>query len=634
MKTNYQNVRLKKGFMREKEDLNRNVTIKAVYDRFKESGRIDAFKFDWKEGMPNQPHIFWDSDVAKWMEGAAYIISREDDGELKNELYEKTEWLIDQIEKNQCEDGYFNLYFTIVAPDKRYTNIDLHELYCAGHLMEAACAYYEATGRDRFLRLMEKYADYISLRFIEKQDTAFSVPGHEEIELALCKMYRVTENKKYLEMAKFFIDRRGDGDAKNGEPWKQIQTHLPCREQREAVGHAVRATYLYSGMADIAREYDDMELSEACHALWNDILSKKMYITGGIGSTCHGEAFSYPYDLPNESAYTETCASIGMMFFAHRMFLLDSKNGVPSSSYADIIETEMYNGVLSGLSLDGEKFFYENPLEVYLPNHKKEGLRLPINQRVKIFWCSCCPPNLNRVLSSLGQYFYAYDEKSGAVYVNQFGESEFDNGIARVRQTTDYPRCGEVTIESNVPVYVRRPAWAREVYITEMPKKDGQTQQLQLENGYYYFEAGKTVIKFNMQPTLVTSSPRVVENIGKAALRRGPVIYCAEGVDNDGDVHSLVFDKFKIKDAEVIPNSEIGLPEIVADGYRISENPCRDISELYSVVSYFYEEGDPACEKTEDYEGKSYLPVKIKLIPYNSFANRGETNMLVYLGYR
>lgn len=616
MFTDYKNVTLRGGFWKEKEDLNRDFTIPAVYDRFKESGRIDAFKCDWKPDMPNRPHIFWDSDVAKWIEGAAYILSREDIPALT----EKVESIIDEIEKNQGEDGYFNIYYTVVEPNNRFTNRDCHELYCAGHLIEAACAYYEATGRDRFLKLMEKYADYIAKVFMVEDSAAFVTPGHEEIELALYKMYKTTGEERFLKLSEFFINSRGNHNEKDSPILGKAtyaQNHLPCREQYEAFGHSVRATYLYSGMADIAKETNDVALANACDKLFDDITKRKMYVTGGIGSTYIGEAFTIPYDLPNEEAYTETCASIGMIFFAHRMFLLDAmRSEHPSSKYADIVELELYNGALSGLSLDGEKFFYENPLEISLRNHDKitatnDRVHLPITQRVRIFGCSCCPPNLNRLLSSLGTYFYSQDENSGAVYINQFGDSKFEHNGAVVEQITGYPNDGHIAIKTNVPVYIRIPGWCRRFLATAKYEKF---------NGYARFEAGEFDIEFDMTQVMLTTSVNVYKNLGKAAVRRGPVIYCAEAVDNDGDVHTLYLDRRTLNDGVAVLDERFGAPTITFSGFRRIDPPDHDITELYFPL--------------DNIDGECFKPAIIKMIPYYAFANRGESDMLVFLNYR
>lgn len=611
MITNHSNVRITGGFWKQKEDLNRDVTINSVYDQFNETGRISAFKCDWKEGDPKKPHIFWDSDVAKWIEGAAYILERDS----RPDLEEKIEWIIDRIEENQWEDGYFNIYYTIEKDAKRFTKRGNHELYCAGHLMEAAVAYYNATGRDRLLGIMEKYADLIAKIFVEEKSASFVTPGHEEIELALYRMYKATGKKKFLDLCAFFLEKRGnpDNNEENIEGRDcYAQNHLPIREQKEAFGHAVRAMYLYSAMADYAGEIGDKALFDACSALFEDCTTKKMYITGGIGSTNMGEAFTIPYDLPNKSAYAETCASIGMIFFANRMFRIDPAH---PSKYADVIETEMYNGMLSGISLDGTRFFYENPLEIDLVERNRitgthHSERFPITQRPLVFECSCCPPNLNRVLASLGDYFYGYDEENGAVYVNQFGRSDFSCGGANVSVETEYPRDGKIAVKSNTVVFVRIPGWCRH-FTADKPYT--------MVNGYAKFEAGEIAIEFEMKPELIASSVMVVANIGKAALRRGPIVYCAEGIDNSEhasggyDVHLLAIDRTAVADANVIWKSDLGADVIDVRGFRIADRT----DSLYTPLD------------------EVYIPVDtIRMIPYHCFANRGETNMLVYMNYR
>ena len=517
------------------------------------------------------------------------------------------------MEENQWEDGYFNIYYTIEKDAKRFTNRDHHELYCAGHFMEAAVAYYNATGRDRLLKIMEKYADLIAKVFVEEKSAAFTTPGHEEIEIALYRMYKTTGKRKFMDLCAFFLENRGvheNGEENYDE--RDIQSHLPIREQHYAVGHSVRAMYLYSAMADYAGEIGDRELFDVCCELFDDCTTKKMYITGGIGSTNISEAFTVPYDLPNKGAYTETCASIGMMFFANRMFRIDPAH---PSKYADIIETEMYNGMLSGISLDGRRFFYENPLEIDLVERNRLTCtrakeRFPITQRPFVFGCSCCPPNLNRVLASLGDYFYGYDEENGSVYVNQFGKSEFSHGDAKVSVDTEYPHSGKIAIVSNVPVFVRIPGWCRH-FTADQPHI--------MVNGYAKFDAGEINIEFEMKPELVTSSAMVVANIGKAALRRGPVVYCAEGVDNSKfavggrDVHLLAIDRTAVADANIAWDRGMGADVIDVRGFRISDRT----DALYAPID------------------EVYIPVEtIRMIPYHCFANRGETNMLVYMNYR
>lgn len=596
MTSDYRKVSIKGGFWKSKEDLNRDVTNKAVYDRFYESGRIGAFDFN----DPNC-HIYWDSDVAKWMEAAAYILYRERIPELE----EKVETLIDKIIEHQGEDGYFNIHFTVAEPDKRWSNRDWCELYDAGHLIEAACAYYEATGRDRFLIAMEKYADCIARVFTVEHSAAFRTPGSEEIELALYRLYRLTGEKRFYNLMQYFLETRGQPDNDEQIVWHpmHIQAHLPIREQHDAVGHAVRAVYLYTAMADYAAESGDKVLLQTCRDLFDDISKRKMYITGGIGSTYRGEAFTVPYDLPNDKAYTETCAALGLMFFANHMIKADPNH---TSEYADVIETVMYNGALSGLSLDGEKFFYENPLEINLSDRRRfryldNPERYPASQRVKLFECSCCPPNITRVLASLGEYFYSFDEETGEVYVNQFGESEYTDGCIRVSVKTRYPLDGRIEITSTVPVNVRIPGWCHSFRSDSAYKT---------ENGYAKFGAGNITIDIDIRPELIMAHPFVISDIGKAALRRGPVVYCAEAVDNGGKVHNLVLDRSSVRDA-VCENDVSGLPALIVDGAEFITD-----GSLYSPLE------------------EHYRSRKIRMIPYYSFANRGECDMLVFMPYR
>ena len=577
MYTNYRNVDLIGGFWADKQQLNSTVTTQAVYDRFFETGRMDAFKCEWHEGEPNKPHIFWDSDVAKWMEGAAYILAKED----RPDLSEKVEELIDRIEMNQGEDGYFNIYYTVVEPENRFTVRNNHELYCAGHLMEAACAYYEATGRDRFLRLMEKYADYIA------------------------KVFMVEKSAKCAHV----LERRGQPDNEESQIFlasHYAQSHAPIREQHEAFGHSVRAMYLYAGMTDLAKETGDEALLTACRDLFNDVVTKKMYVTGGLGSTRIGEAFTVPYDLPNAGAYTETCASIGMIFFARRLMEADPAN---AAKYADIIELEMYNGALSGLSLSGDEFFYENPLEIYrVERHRitatNDQERWPISQRVKIFGCSCCPPNLVRWLASIGQDFYAQDEQSGEVYIHQFADSAYERDGVNVRVETEYPHNGTLHIIANVPVHVRIPGWCHS-YRADQPYT--------AENGYIRFEAGEITLKLQVRPELIASSIRVARNQGKAVLRRGPMIYCAEGCDHEGDVHTLCFDRMAMSTAKVTYDEALKNDVVTVDGWRLAD---AESDVLYAPLT------------------ECYAPVKLRMIPYHAFANRGKCDMLVYMPYR
>ncbi len=594
------NVKITDGFWKAKQELNRNTTMDAVWNRFSDTGRIKAFDFDWKEGMDNKPHIFWDSDVAKWMEGAAYLIADKYDADLEA----KVEGLIDKIEKHQGKDGYFNIYYTVCEPENRFTDRACHELYCAGHLMEAAVAYFKATGRDRFLKCMEKYADYIHKIFIEEKSAQFVTPGHQEIELALVRMYQATKNKKYLEMAEFFVEQRGnnqkDMPVTNDtvqKKHKYTQSHLPARKQKTAEGHAVRACYWYKAMADLAFEKNDAELAKTCRDLFDDIINKKMYITGGIGSSHLGEAFTVDYDLPNETAYNETCASIAMILLGKSMMKLENK-----TVYSDIIEKEMYNGMLAGISLDGKGFFYENPLEINLKNHTRhtsvmESDRLPITQRKEVFECSCCPPNLNRTLASINEYIYGAD--NDVIYVNQFMSSTANIDGVTIKQSTNYPVDGkvELSFENAKTVKIRIPGWCDEYTVNCQYKEE--------DNYITITNPHNVEINFVMKPVLMQSASCVGNNVGKVALMYGPVVYCGESVDNIENLYSLYINKNV--DAKVLYNEKYGMNEITVDGFVLKPS-----GTLYSKLEANF-------EKT-----------KIKLVPYSCYANRGESNMLVW----
>ena len=577
--------RLTGGYLYGKQKLNENVTIGSVYDRFNETGRIGAFDFAWKEGDDKKPHIFWDSDVAKWMEGAAYVLGDRADKELED----KVEALVDRIEAHQGEDGYFNIYYTVVEPENRFTVRGNHELYCAGHLFEAAVAYAEATGKERFLHCMEKYARYIHKVFVVDKSAKFTTPGHEEIELALLRMYKYTRDPLHLELAKFFLEERGRHE---GELDVYNQSEVPIRRLSSARGHAVRAMYLYTAMAEYAEMTGDEELKNTCRTLWRDVTHTKMYVTGGIGSTRIGEAFTNSYDLPNHDAYTETCAAIGLMFFAKRMLTLE-----PKGEYADVIERAFYNGVLSGLSLDGRRFFYENPLEIMLNERFEDfglGVRkLPITQRVECFSCSCCPPNLNRLLPCLADYIYS--EQDGTLFVHQYAESSLRAGV-ECDMETDYPREGAVrlSVRGAKRVALRIPAWCESFKLN---------RTYELKDGYAFVEGdGEIELLLDVSPFLVYADTRVGRNAGRVCVQAGPVVYCAECERP----HELAIPQDPVFSKEY--DAETGLYALTVDAVRTVRNGA-----LYSR--------DPGESK----------PEKLRLIPYSSFANHGEKDMLVWI---
>lgn len=493
--------------------------------------------------------VFQDSDAAKWIEAAAYSLHNSPDPKLEKTVDE----LVSVIASAQDKDGYLDTYFTIKDKDKRWKNLlEGHELYCAGHMMEAACAYYEAAGKRELLDVMLKNVDHIYKVFIE--DGHEGCPGHPEVELALMKMYRLTGNEKCLALAKHFINTRGtDPDyfrreraerdwtvwGNNAEDNDYQQSGVPLRKAERATGHAVRAVYLYTGMADLAAETDDSELYAACRRLWESITQRQMYITGGIGSTVIGEAFSVDNDLPPDTAYAETCASIGLMFFASRML----ENEV-RGEYADVMERAFYNTVLAGMQLDGKRFFYVNPLEV-VPgiSGKAQTHRHDLTQRPGWYTCACCPPNAARLVSSFGKY--AYGENADTVYCHLYaaGEVSFENGM-KLTCETGYPYSLRVkyTVEGTGRLAVRIPGWSSSArFLTE----SGNAEKTGEKDGYAYFNvSGGAVISvsFSDAPYFVYASPKVPRLTGLTAVCRGPLVYCFEGADNSGDVLSLKLD--------------------------------------------------------------------------------------------
>ena len=568
------------GFWAEKQKLVRNVTLDAVYDRFSDTGRIGAFEMNYKEGDPDRPHYFWDSDVAKWMESVAYLTAKEK--MPKQEA--RVDHLVDLIERGRLENGYFNIYFQQLAPDMIFRDRDCHELYCAGHLLEAAVEYCKATGKDKFLHFMTDYMRYIKQVFVTEDSAAFSSSGHEEIELALVKLYDLTKDKEWLDLSLHFVNMRGCGNkpGKDSAHSDYNQDHLPVRQQFTAEGHAVRACYLYCAMADLALRCDDKELKEACKKLFDNITGRKMYITGGIGSTAAGERFEGDFILPNDTAYAETCAALALALFARRMSLLDA-----DGKYAEIAEKVIYNGFLSGLSLDGRSFFYENAQEINLEERKKHGgVHYPITERVEIFGCSCCPPNVTRFIPSIADFLYTYCGDK-VVYVNQYMDSVSHFDGFDIRQKTNYPFDGKVrlTATKDLLIALRIPAWCDEYGI----RVNGKRVTADNDRGYVTIISSandEIELDMDMKPKLNYADPRVEADRGKAAVSYGPFIMCAEGIDNPYLNESV------IKDGEIqaIPG-KFGLPAVIV----------------------------PAD------------PQPLYMIPYHAFANRGETDMRIWI---
>ena len=536
---------------------------------------IDNFKVaaGLKEGTFHG-WVFQDTDLAKWLEAVAYSLSYE-----PNEALEKlADDAIDLVGKAQQENGYINTHFSILHPGKQYCNLkEGHELYTTGHFIEAAIAYYEVTGKDKFLNIMKKNADLICEVFhTEKYKNA--VPGHEEIELALMKLADVTGDDKYSDMAKDFVDRRGTepnylfNESKNEDfidvwhdPNPYIneygQNHLPVRKQKTAEGHAVRATYLYCAMADIAQKYQDESLFEACENLYNNIINKRMYITGGIGSSGVMERFTTDYDLPNDTNYSESCASIGLALFCRRMAQITG-----DSKYIDTMELALMNTVLAGIAMDGKSFFYVNPLEVWpdncIPATDKNHVK-PVRQ--KWFGCACCPPNIARTLSSLGEYLFM--QSDDGLFINMFAGGEYKTtalgGFKKLDIQTKFPFDGKISIsisdipdavvktensEANKKLYIRIPSYAHNFTI----KINGSDiTDYRTENGYAVLSKADIAsawrgtdieINFEMPAHFVYANPKVRADAGKAAIKKGPLVYCAEQVDNGENISSIMVD--------------------------------------------------------------------------------------------
>lgn len=595
-----QHVTVNDGFWKNRQDINKTVTEEAVYKRFDETGRIRAFWCDYKPTDPEElkPHFFWDSDVAKWIEGASYILMRES----RPELIERIDAIVDAIEENMTNDGYYNLYFIPFCLYERFTDRNLHELYCAGHHMEAACAYYEATGKDKYLRLMERFGDLIYKIFVEDGSAAFDTPGHPEIELALITMYRTTKNKKWLDLCRHFIDVRGRSTKDKpifDDPLYSFD-NCPIREQSTAEGHSVRLNYLMSGACDLAYETDDKELFGACERVFENIIEKRMYITGGQGSTYAGERYTTDYHLPNKSAYAETCAAISLGMYARRMELCS-----PKSTYGDIVERVLYNGALSGVSVDGDSFFYENPLEIRDEDYRIDypffnPHRAP-RVRQKLFGCSCCPPNILRLIASIGGYIYSYAENEDILFVNQFIASTLDDGKKHAELKCDFPTDGKISIRAKgvKTVAVRIPYYAVG-FTADLP--------YDAKDGYAYFDVssfGETEISIDLHLSarFVYANTAVYDTIGRAAVMYGPLVYCAETIDNES-IMNFVADPQK---PITVEKGTYGVPKLSLDGYRLVMT-----DKLYS---------DKAPEKVNG---------SLSMIPYFAFADRGESEMQTY----
>ncbi|MHC4563972.1 MAG: glycoside hydrolase family 127 protein, partial [Planctomycetota bacterium] len=610
---------------------NRTNTLPIQHAKLTESGQLA--QYHWKPGKPRPPHIFWDSDIAKWMEAAAYSLATHPDKDLEK----KVDAVVDDMAAIQAKDGYLNTHYLLVEPKKRWSNLrDCHELYCAGHLMEAAVAYAEATGKTKFLDMMCRYADTIRKEFGRGKGQRRGYPGHQEIELALIKLFRATGKKDYLDLAKFFVDERGqkphyyDKEAKArgddpgtyhfGAAYSYCQADKPVRDLDEVTGHAVRAMYLYAGVADVAALTGDKTLLPALRKLWKNTTQRRMHITGGIGPTATNEGFTFDYDLPNESAYLETCAAVALVFWAHRMIHLEK-----DAKYADVMERALYNGSLSGISLDGEWFFYENPLAAH-PG-APSGRRVPSTHHRRVGWfgCSCCPPNIARLIASVAGYVCSSDDKSLWVhlYAGSKAEAEVGGQTVSLTQRTRYPWDGKVsmTIRPRTPaeftLAVRIPGWCRKATL----KVNGKAVSLKAitKKGYAHIKrvwknCDRVELLLPMPVELIETHPNVRQDAGKVAVQRGPIVYCLEEADNGKRLHDLRITRDTKFTAKFDPKLLGGVTVLTAKATKRDATAWSD--DLYS----------PHATKL--------TTTTIKAIPYSVWANRKEGEMLVWLNAR
>jgi len=626
------NVDVRGAFWRRRMETNRAVTLPLEYEMNRKTGALKAYQWDWNPGRAQRPWRIWVGDVPKWIEAASYALGTRPDERLAR----MAERAVRALLKGQKEDGY--LHANPMAPEARWTNLrDLHELYDVGHAIEAAIAYHQATGKRQLLDAMCRCADQVDATFGAGDGKKRGYDGHPEVELALVKLYRTTGQRRYLDLAKFFVDERGRRpfyfdlearargeepdrsrvrDWKPGQPYAAFQAHLPVREQKEAVGHAVRAMYLYSGMADVALETGDAALLEACRRLWRSATRRRMYVIGGVGSTARGEALTADFDLPNETGYAETCANIALVFFAHRMLQIEA-----DAEYADVMERALYNGVLSGISLDGRRFFYANHLTVY-PKTLDVASGHVACTRQQWFGCACCPPNIARLIASLGQYVCS--TSPGGLYVHLYvggsAVAEVSGRNVTIEQDTHYP-WGEdvrITVEPESPLRftlaLRLPGWCRAARI----KLNGKALRAGpiTRKGYAHirrvWEPGDRVdLTLPMPVERIEAHPSVRMDCGKVALQRGPIVYCLEEADNGPGLADILLPHSSKLTAEYRPRLLGGVVTISGKARR--RDPAGWGRKLYRHVR----------SKTKT--------VDILAVPYCVWGNRKPGEMLVWI---
>ncbi|WP_026712623.1 glycoside hydrolase family 127 protein [Flavobacterium daejeonense] len=613
----FTSVKVNDAFWGQRLQASREVTIPLAFSKCEETGRYKNFQMAAHPSESNKVEgfTFDDTDVYKTIEGASYSMQTFPNPKLDRYI----DSVLTIVAKAQEPDGYLYTFRTMNPKhthewvgSKRWEKEEnlSHELYNLGHMVEGAIAHYQATGKKNFLDIAIKFADCAIREVGDKPGQTMVVPGHQIAEMALSKLYIFTGQKKYLDFAKLLLDKRGKTTFKS----EYSQSHLPVLKQEEAVGHAVRAAYMYSGMADVAALSGDKEYIDAINHIWNNIVSKKLYITGGIGATGSGEAFGANYDLPNMSAYCETCAAIGNVYLNHRLFLLHG-----DAKYYDVLERTLYNGLISGVSLDGGGFFYPNPLE-------SNGQ----HQRQAWFGCACCPSNICRFIPSVPGYIYAVHDND--LYVNLFMANHSDinvNGkIVNIKQVTRYPWVGDVTLEiapktkQDFNLKIRVPGWVQNNVVSSnlysyadkkslnyTIKVNGKLVNSKIEKGYFsiqrIWKKGDQVdIHFDMETRTVKANQAVEADRGKIAVERGPIVYCAEWPDNDFSIFSVIMNKKPLFNVEFKKDLLSGINEIQTQAQTLS-----------------YDDNGKLIAKD----------VQLNLIPYYAWAHRGSGDMAVWL---
>jgi DUF1680 family protein len=620
-------VAIEGDFWRERLETVLTRTIPSQHAQLAAHGILDSLKLPDPPPplrFPRNEHdftvqVFWDSDVGKWIEAASYALSHRRDADIEA----KIEAIVDDLEHAQAPDGYLNCWYLGREPDRRWTNLrDNHELYNLGHLLEGGIAYFLATGRRRLLDILERYVAHVRATFGPNLGQKRGYDGHQEIELALVKLYRLTGDRRHLDLAAYFIDQRGrqphyfdvEARARGEDPkdfwarsYEYNQSHRPVREQDRVVGHAVRAMYMYSAMADLAAELGDESLKRACETLWADVMASKIYITSGLGPAAANEGFTEAYDLPNATAYAETCASVALIFWAQRMLHLDL-----DGRYADVLEQALYNNALCGLSRDGERYFYSNPLD-------SDG------RHARWAWhsCPCCTMNASRLIASVGGYFVSAGDDTIALHL--YGgiatSVALAGGKIAIRESSRYPWSGAIRVElapeAPMPfvLKLRIPGWARGV--TATLNGDPVDVAAATRDGYLSlsrtWRPGDTVaLDLPMPAERIYAHPAVAADFGRVALRRGPLVYCLEEADNPGGpVQRLALPR--ASDLEAQPRDDLfgSTVTLVAEGLRVAENDWNGA--LYRT--------DPPKR----------APTRLTAVPYYLWSNRGPGSMTVWI---